>query len=169
MVKLRGFSPITGDNATRLILGSMPGGASIAAHEYYAHPRNAFWTIVEALLGVDRTAPYPERVRALAGTGIAVWDVLKTCRRSGSLDSAIEKDSMEVNDFRRFLAANPGIAHIYFNGGTARRLFERHVLPSLSEWQQQVPRLTLPSTSPANARLSLAQKTRAWRVISKSR
>jgi double-stranded uracil-DNA glycosylase len=144
----------------------MPGAASLQAHEYYAHPRNAFWNIIESLLGIERAAPYPERIRALASAGIAVWDVLKTCRRSGSLDSAIEADSMVVNDFRRFLASNAGISRIYFNGGTARALYERHALPMLSGKQQRIPGFTLPSTSPANARLSLAEKTRAWRVIS---
>lgn len=167
-MKLRGFPPIAGSNATRLILGSMPGAASIAAREYYAHPRNAFWTIMESLLGVERAAPYPERTRALASAGIALWDVLKTCQRNGSLDSAIEKDSMVVNDFRRFLSRNPGIDHIYFNGGTAGALFRLHVLPRLSERQLEIPRFTLPSTSPAHARLSVADKFLAWRVITQA-
>jgi double-stranded uracil-DNA glycosylase len=162
---LRGFPPIAGSNATCLILGSMPGAASLAAREYYAHPRNAFWPIAEALLGIPVAAPYAERTRALADAGIAVWDVLKTCRRTGSLDSAIETDSVVVNDFRRFLAKHSGINHVFFNGGTAGALFQRHVLPGLPDGHQQIPRFTLPSTSPANARLALAEKIRAWRVI----
>jgi TDG/mug DNA glycosylase family protein len=162
---LRGFPPIAGSNATSLILGSMPGSASLTAHEYYAHPRNAFWSIAETVLGIPRAAPYDERTRALANAGIAVWDVLKACRRNGSLDSAIETDSIVVNDFRRFLAKHSGITHIFFNGGTACALFQRHVLPLLSERQQMIPGSTLPSTSPANARLSLAAKIQAWRVI----
>lgn len=143
----------------------MPGAASIAAREYYAHPRNAFWTIVESLFGIERAAPYSERVQVLTCAGIAVWDVLKTCRRNGSLDSAIEADSLVVNDLRRFLEKNPGIDHVYFNGGTARALFERHVASTLTDNQSPLARTTLPSTSPAHAGMSLAQKTRSWRVI----
>jgi TDG/mug DNA glycosylase family protein len=143
----------------------MPGSASLEAREYYAHPRNAFWSIFESLLGMDRAAPYPARTRTLAGAGIAVWDVLKACQRRGSLDSAIVPDSIVVNDFRRFLARNPGIDHIYFNGGAARVLYERHVVPTLPVGQQGISRSTLPSTSPANARLSLTQKIQAWHVI----
>lgn len=143
----------------------MPGVASLQAGEYYAHPRNAFWSIIESLLGIPRSTPYSERSRALTDAGIAVWDVLKACRRSGSLDSAIEKDSIVPNNFRHFLAMNPGISRICFNGHAARQLFERHALPTLAENQQLIPRFTLPSTSPANAGVSLAAKTKAWRPI----
>jgi TDG/mug DNA glycosylase family protein len=162
---VRSFRPIIGSNATRLILGSMPGAASLQAREYYAHPRNAFWSIMESLLGIKRAAPYATRSRALAAAGVAVWDVLESCRRPGSLDSAIELHSIVTNDFERFLRQNPGITRIYFNGNTARRLFDRHVLPQLADSQKQIARITLPSTSPAHAGLSLPQKTRAWRVI----
>ena len=162
---LRSFPPICAPGATRLILGSMPGVASLQAREYYAHPRNAFWTIAETLFGIARDLPYAERVRALEAAGLAVWDVLKACRRNGSLDSAIEAQSIVANDFRRFLKRNPGITRIYFNGNMARQLFDRHVLPTLTEKQQLIPRVTLPSTSPANAGFSLPQKTQAWRVV----
>lgn len=162
---LLSFPPIIGPDATRLILGSMPGAASLQACQYYAHPRNAFWTITETLLGIPRTQPYPDRVRSLQDAGVAVWDVLRSCRRTGSLDSAIETDSVEVNDFHRLFVNNPQIKRIYFNGGTASRLFERHVLKTLSAEQQQIPRWTLPSTSPAHAGRSLAQKTKAWQIV----
>jgi double-stranded uracil-DNA glycosylase len=161
----RSFPPIAGSNASKLILGSMPGTASLQAREYYAHPRNAFWTIVESLLDIQRAAPYSERCDALVAAGIAVWDVLKVCRRSGSLDSAIEPDSIVANNFRIFLQRNPGIERIYFNGNTARRLYDRHVLATLSQNQQLIPRFTLPSTSPANASFTLQEKIRAWRAI----
>jgi TDG/mug DNA glycosylase family protein len=165
MTRLRSFRPIRGPRVTRLILGSMPGAASLQAAEYYAHPRNAFWMVMEALFGIARTLPYPERMHALEAAGVAVWDVLATCRRRGSLDSAIELDSIVPNDFARFLQEHPGIQRIYFNGATARRLYDRHVLPTLPVEQQQITLLTLPSTSPANAGLSLQQKIEAWRVI----
>lgn len=163
---VRSFPPVNGGNASRLILGSMPGAASLLACEYYAHPRNAFWSIMESLLGIARAAPYATRTGALADAGIALWDVLETCRRNGSLDSAIEPDSIVPNDFGKFLRQNPAISRIYFNGGTARRLYDRHVLPALPESLQQIPRFTLPSTSPANASFSLQEKTLAWKVIS---
>jgi TDG/mug DNA glycosylase family protein len=144
----------------------MPGAASLQAGEYYAHPRNAFWMIAESLWSIAREAPYPARVRALESAGIAVWDVLRTCRRSGSLDSGIERQSIVANDFRGFLQRHPGIRRIYFNGNTARQLYDRHVLEALSLRQQQISRFTLPSTSPANARASLGEKTLAWSAIS---
>ncbi len=165
---LLGFRPISGADATELILGSMPGAASLVAGEYYAHPRNAFWSIAESLWGIPRSDAYATRVRALESAGISVWDVIKTCRRKGSLDSGIARNSIVVNDFSTFLRRNPGIGRIHFNGSTARQLYERHVLLALTGRQQRIPRFTLPSTSPANARTTLREKTQAWSVISPS-
>jgi hypoxanthine-DNA glycosylase len=162
---LRSFPPIRGRNARVLILGSMPGVASLTATEYYAHPRNAFWSIAQSLFGIDRTQPYATRVRLLAQAGVAVWDVLASCRRRTSLDSDIEAASIVANDLRDFLHRNAGIRHIYFNGNAARQLYERHVLPILTPRQQQLPRVTLPSTSPAHAGRTLQQKIKAWSVI----
>ena len=162
---LRSFPPLCGPAARVLILGSMPGAASLLAVEYYAHPRNAFWNIAAALFGIDRRQPYAARVEALQHAGIAVWDVLATCRRRTSLDADIEPASIIVNDLGDFLRRNDGIRHIYFNGDTARRLYERHVLATLSAPQQQIPRLTLPSSSPAHAARTLQQKVEAWSVI----
>lgn len=162
---LRGFAPLGSTGATCLVLGSMPGAASLAAGEYYAHRRNAFWDIIEALFSVPRSLPYSERVRALESAGMAVWDVLASCRRHGSLDSAIDRASVRVNDIRAFLDNHPAISCIGFNGGSALRLYERHVLPHLPENQQKLPRVSLPSTSPAHARLTLADKIDAWRVL----
>ena len=162
---LRSFPPICGRNARVLILGSMPGIASLDAVEYYAHPRNAFWSIAEALFGIARAQPYAARLRALQEAHIAVWDVLAACRRRTSLDSHIEPASIVVNDLRDFLRRNSGIGHIYFNGDTARRLYERHVLATLTPRQQQLPRQVLPSTSPAHAGRTLQQKIEAWSVI----
>lgn len=162
---LRSFPPVQGSHASTLILGSMPGVASLQAQEYYAHPRNAFWTIMESVLGIERSAHYSVRTKALAEAGICVWDVLKACRRSGSLDSAIERDSIVPNDFRRFLRQHPGINRIFFNGNAARQLYDRHVLPTLAADQKLIARITLPSTSPANAGSSLREKTQAWQAI----
>jgi TDG/mug DNA glycosylase family protein len=161
MSRCSSFPPILGALPRVLILGSMPGAASLAAGQYYAHPRNAFWPILGELLGFAPTAPYDERVAALQAHGIAVWDVLQTCIRPGSLDAAIERDSEVANDLPGLLAAQPGIATICFNGGAAAATFRRHVPAACTDGRRLVP---LPSTSPANASWSFARKLSAWRV-----
>lgn len=162
---VQSFAPLGNTRATRLVLGTMPGRASLLAGQYYAHPRNAFWFIVEELFGIARGLPYSRRVRELAKTGLAVWDVLAACTRGTSLDSDIVPDSAVPNDFGSFLARHRGIRTIYFNGGPARVLFERHVTPTLAPEHRVIERVTLPSTSPTHARRSHVQKLEAWRVI----
>lgn len=162
---VQSFPPLGNTHATRLVLGTMPGKASLLAREYYAHPRNAFWYIVEKLFGIGRELSYSRRVRALAGTGLAVWDVLAACTRGTSLDSDIVPESAVPNDIGAYLKRHRRIAVIYFNGGPARTLFERHVVPGLSGAHRAIPRVTLPSTSPTHARRSHAEKLEAWRVI----
>lgn len=145
----------------------MPGAASLAAARYYAHPRNAFWRIAGALLGFDAGAPYPARTRALAGAGFALWDVLQSCERSGSLDAAIPEHSEVANDFAAFLRDHPGVHRIFFNGAKAEASFRRRVLPQL-EAAGAARRLSLtrlPSTSPAHAGLPFERKLEAWRAI----
>lgn len=139
----------------------MPGAASLAAREYYAHPRNAFWPVMARLFGVESTAPYAVRVARLMDARVAVWDVLAACDRSGSLDAAIDVNGLVVNDFARFLVEHPKINAVFFNGQTAARLFIQHVFATA----RQLSLATLPSTSPAHAARSVAQKMDAWRVI----
>jgi TDG/mug DNA glycosylase family protein len=167
--RLRSFAPVAARDARLLILGSMPGIASLQAGQYYAHPRNGFWPVMESLWGVPAAEVYAARVRAVKQAGVAIWDVLASCRRRSSLDSDIDPDSIEVNDFACFLRAHPAIRLIAFNGGTAAKLFRRHVLPGLDAPARDLPLLQLPSTSPANARLSLAAKRRAWSVLKTGR
>lgn len=162
---LAGFAPIARADARLLILGSMPGAASLAAGQYYAHPRNAFWPITEAVWSIPRTLPYHVRARELRARGVAVWDVLDQCRRATSLDSDIEADSVVVNDFASFLLEHRQIRQIAFNGGGAEALFRRHVLPVLPGDLQRIARVRLPSTSPAHARLTLQAKARAWSLL----
>jgi TDG/mug DNA glycosylase family protein len=163
-MRVEGFSPIAAPGATVLILGSMPGVASLRAQQYYGHPRNAFWPIIGELYGFSAQAPYASRVQALMQAGVAVWDVLQYCVRPGSLDSAILPTSVVPNDFSTFFDSHPGIKRVCFNGAGAAALFRRHVAPGLAFVP---PRgyLTLPSTSPAHAAMSLARKLDAWRAL----
>jgi TDG/mug DNA glycosylase family protein len=164
-VHVQSFAPLGNLRATRLVLGTMPGKASLLAGQYYAHPRNAFWYIVQELFAIPRELPYPRRVRELAKAGLAVWDVLAACTRETSLDSDIVPASAVPNDFNGYLARHRCIRIIYFNGGPARALFDRHVFPGLAPRHQVIERVTLPSTSPAHASRSHQDKLEAWRVI----
>ena len=162
----RSFPPIASSGARVLILGSMPGRASLAAGQYYAHPRNAFWPIMGRLLDFDATGPYPARVDALKVAGVAVWDVLHSCHRPGSLDSAIADDSLVANDLSGFLAAHPEIRHVFFNGAKAETCFRRHIKRTMADLQIGFARL--PSTSPAHAGLPFAKKLEAWRAVTRA-
>ncbi len=160
----RAFPPIVGARPRLLILGSMPGDASLRLGRYYAHQRNAFWPILSEVLGLAPDAAYAQRAEALIAHGIALWDVIAACERPGSLDTSIRMDSVRVNDFAGLFAAYPGIGLIAFNGATAEREYQRRVLPGLSPAAAAIERLRLPSTSPAHAGVSFAAKRAAWRA-----
>ena len=149
--------PIADPRAEILILGSMPGPASLAAQAYYAHPQNAFWPILGALLEFDAAMPYPARLAALQSHGIALWDVLARCRRQGAADTAIR--DAEANDFAGFFAAHRQLRRICFNGGAAAALFRRHVTGSAT-----LQRVQLPWTSPAYAAMSVGDKRERWKA-----
>lgn len=143
----------------------MPGKASLAANQYYAHPRNLFWSIMSSILGVPADAPYEMRCRALIRQRVALWDVLKTCTRSGSLDSDIVESSIVPNHFETFLSGHPAIATIFFNGAKAEQTYMRHVLPTLPERFSRIRLVRLPSTSPANASIPLEVKLQRWEEV----
>jgi len=159
------FPPIARADARILILGSMPGVASLAANQYYAHPRNAFWPIMGELVGAGPDLAYEARVERLIARQIAVWDVLKTCVRGGSLDSSIDEESIVPNDFAEFFAQHPEITRVYFNGGKAESVFRRLVLPTLGVRGETIQFARLPSTSPAHAARSFEKKVEAWQVV----
>ena len=140
----------------------MPSVLSLAAGEYYGNPRNAFWRIAGELFGFDADEPYRRRVDALRRNGVAVWDVLHSCRRAGSLDSAVEPASMVANDFAGFFATHPAIDRVYFNGAAAQRNYLR-----LVGCDAPVRYERLPSTSPAQT-MSYPAKLAAWRIITGS-
>lgn len=156
------LEPVIAVNARILILGSMPGQASLQARQYYAHPRNAFWAIMARVFEAAPTLPYQHRLELLQQHGIALWDVLASCHRPGSLDADIESDSVVVNDFAGLFAVYPGVVRVLFNGATAERCFRRHVdnrvQASVAEY------LRLPSTSPAHAGMPFDEKLRQWRT-----
>ncbi len=161
---VRSFAPACRGDARVLILGSMPGVASLTAGRYYAHPRNAFWPIMGELCGAGPALPYDARLARLADAGIALWDVIARCTRAGSLDSAIAADSIEANDFAALYAACPALTHVFFNGTAAATAYRRHVAADLAPAALRFVRL--PSTSPAHAARSLADKLTAWQAVS---
>lgn len=169
MTHIHSFAPISEPSAQLLILGSMPGRVSLAAGEYYAHPRNALWRILAELYGFDEEAGYNQRCRMLLKNRVALWDVLKTCTRSSSLDSDIVESSIVANELPDFLRQHTFIERIFFNGAKAQQIYTRHILPLLSERQRAIPLLRLPSTSPANAAISLAEKRTAWAALTRNR
>jgi len=162
MNKSQGFAPVARADARILILGSMPGVASLEAAQYYAFPRNAFWHIMGDLFGAGPQLDYPSRLQVLNDNRIALWDVIQACIRPGSLDSSILDEGMETNDFRVFFQRHPHIGHVCFNGRKAADLFKKRVNPGLAV---QCEYHVLPSTSPANAGKNYAAKLQAWSVL----
>jgi hypoxanthine-DNA glycosylase len=163
--QVKSFAPIVGDKPHVLILGSMPGVRSLQANEYYAHPRKRLWAILEALDLIAAGLAYERRTAVLAARGIALWDVLHSCERPGSLDASIVEASEEPNDIAGVLEKYPTIRGIAFNGAKAERAFHKHILPSLpGGTTQRVDLFRLPSTSPAHA-ISTERKIEAWRQI----
>jgi TDG/mug DNA glycosylase family protein len=162
---LHSFPPIAAPDARVLVLGSMPGVASLRQQQYYGHPHNAFWKIMGHWLGFDPAAPYAARCDALLRSRVAVWDVLASCEREGSLDASITRESIVPNNFADFFAAHPGIRRVCFNGATAAEVFRRHVVPQLPAPWAGLEFLRLPSTSPAHAGMALAAKREAWQAV----
>jgi hypoxanthine-DNA glycosylase len=153
--RLAGLPPVIARGTRIVVLGSFPGAASLAARQYYAHPRNQFWPLLSALWETDLTAlPYTRRLDVLRERGLGLWDVYASCRREGSLDSAIEE--AELNDLASLRRRAPALALVAHNGGESARAMR--VTAALG-----LPVTRLPSTSPANASWSFERKLDAWR------
>jgi TDG/mug DNA glycosylase family protein len=155
-----GFDPIVDANTRLLILGSLPGDASLRAAQYYGHPRNAFWRLIGSVIGRDLAAlPYEDRLAALKTAGVGLWDVVASAERPGSLDAAIRRP--EAADLRGLVRTLPILRAVAFNGGTAARL-GRTVLAGATE----AVLIDLPSSSPAHAR-AFEQKAAAWSALAR--
>ncbi len=154
--QLRGLPPVIGRATRLLVLGSFPSQASLAAGQYYAHPRNQFWPILSALWGLElRALPYRQRLAEVRRRGLGIWDVYARCRRDGSLDAAIE--GAELNDFSSLARRAPLLARVAHNGGESARAMKHLAALGFTV-------LKLPSTSPANASWSFERKLTAWRA-----
>jgi TDG/mug DNA glycosylase family protein len=161
MSHVKSFPPVAAPSAQVLILGSMPGTASLAAGQYYAHPYNHFWKIMGELAGAGIEMPYATRLEILKTNKIALWDVLESCVRKGSLDSDITKEC--VNNFPAFFKSHRHITRVFFNGTGPEKFFMKHAAPALAGHKLTFTRL--PSTSPANATWSFERKLEVWREI----
>ena len=163
VTEVQSFGPVIGRDPQVLILGSMPGLASLDAAQYYAHPRNAFWPIMDQLFGIDASADYDIRIQQVSRQPVILWDTLRSCRRPGSLDSNIDIVSAQPNDFRGLMQRYHEIRAICFNGAASEKYFRRLVAPELE--LGAIKMLRLPSTSPANAGMVYAEKLNAWRRL----
>ncbi|HZV37761.1 MAG TPA: DNA-deoxyinosine glycosylase [Pseudoxanthomonas sp.] len=159
---LQGLPPRVADGCRVLVLGSMPGAASLAQAQYYAHPRNRFWPLMSAMWGFPAGLDYPQRLAALQRAGIGLWDVIGQCHRRGSLDADIVPGSEVANALPSLWRAHAGLRAIAFNGGKAAQAFARHFPQGLPEG---VDALALPSTSPANASYSFERLRAAWEPL----
>ena len=154
---LQGLPPVIARHTRLVLLGSFPGVASLAAGQYYAHPRNQFWPLLSALLAEDlASAGYAQRLQRLRAHGLGLWDVIAACRREGSLDSRIR--DAQYNDLAGLRRRAPGLLAVAHNGGESARAMRITGQLGLAVYR-------LPSSSPANASWSFERKLAAWRAV----
>ena len=157
-----GFAPLITSSSSVLILGTLPSVKSLQENQYYGHPRNAFWWIMSELCGFEFNASYSNRCHSLLEHKIAVWDVISSCYRPGSLDSKIDQSTLVPNDFTTLLGQSSKVKLVAFNGQAACKLFTKFIhLDNVSHCEF----ITLPSTSPANAVMTKEAKCERWRKI----
>lgn len=160
------FPPVLSDAPRALVLGSMPGARSLEESRYYAHPRNLFWPIMGELFDAGPELPYEDRLLRLGACGVALWDVLASCERPGSLDAAIVRATEVPNAIDELLEALPSVHTVACNGSASLALFRRHIAPRIPKGRVTV--LALPSTSPANASIPAHVKRAAWRQLAEA-
>jgi len=154
---LQGLPPVIARHTRLVVLGSFPGAASLAAAQYYAHPRNQFWPLLSALWGEDLLAlGYAQRLQRLRVHGLGLWDVIAECRREGSLDNAIR--DARWNDLASLRRRAPGLVAVGHNGAASARAMGVTAQLGLRVFK-------LPSTSPAHASWSFERKLAAWREV----
>ncbi len=154
---LKSFDYIVNDNTHTMVIGSMPGVASLNAGEYYAHKHNLFWQLVFEAFGEEYSSPdFNTKTTLLLAHGIGLWDAAKSCTRDGSLDTNIK--NVIPNDFKMLFQKYPNIKRLLFNGQKAFQLFKKYNAPLLNDLDY----IILPSTSPANASIPLCQRKQAW-------
>ena len=163
----KSFKPIINNKTKVLILGSMPSEKSLEANQYYAFKHNKFWKIMHKLIGVDEEQTYALRCEKLLQSGIGLWDVISTCERKGSLDSAIVMP--KPNDFKTLLQKYNSLQAICFNGQKAHTIFARNFISKRSlNYLPELEKIALhklPSTSPAHASLKFEGKLKCWQII----
>ena len=156
------FAPVVNEQTRVLVLGSLPGEASLAQSQYYAHPQNRFWHLVGDAIGVALPGmAYEARLQALLDHRIGLWDVIAKAKREGSLDSRIRDHA--TNDLAALVAALPDLVAVAFNGGTAAKIG----MQLLAESRMSLDLIKLPSSSPAYAAVPYAEKLRAWEALRK--
>lgn len=154
---LIGLAPVIDPDVRILVLGSFPGAASLAAAQYYAHPRNQFWPLISAVIGEDLAAlPYAARLPRLLAHHVGLWDVLAGCEREGSLDSAIRKPA--ANDFERLRSLCPRLETVGFNGQASGKFAPQFAAAGYRT-------VVLPSSSPAHMAMTFEQKLEVWRQL----
>lgn len=157
IMQIYSFPAISNPNSKILILGTMPGNDSLKMNQYYAHPKNAFWKIMFAIFDHPYSTDYTIKKKLLLSNQIALWDVLKVCKRRGSLDVNIIEE--KANNFNAFFEKHAHINHLFFNGQQSYNYF-------LKNQQSAIPFTKLPSTSPAHT-MSFTEKLKAWTIINK--
>ena len=158
--RISSFPPIISEDSKILILGSIPGIKSLEMQQYYAHPQNKFWKIICEIFNEEFTTDYTERIKILEKHHIALWDVIDTCERKGSLDSEIRNE--EANGIGELLHNHPKVKAVFCNGQKSNKNLQK-ILPK----DLHLPIIALPSTSPAHASLGYVQKLETWKIILK--
>ena len=155
--RISSFPPIISERSKILILGSVPGVKSLEMQQYYAHPQNQFWKIIFEIFEEDFTADYQKRTEIIRKNNIALWDVIDTCEREGSLDTKIRNE--EHNDILKILREHPNIKAVFCNG---QKSFKN--LKKILGKEAEIPALVLPSTSPLHT-IPLEKKLAEWKII----